>query len=94
MLKISTVYLTGTLSAINNVDLYFQEFLSGIDCKILRPSIVEEKTGQINIKDYIEVNTPISLALQGLGEGIQALNFKNMSFMDQTKTSPNSRCGF
>lgn len=83
--KISTVYLTGTLSSINNVDLYFQEFLSGIDCKILRPSIVEEKTGQINIKDYIEVNTPISLALQGLGEGIQALNFKNMSFMDQLK---------
>lgn len=83
--KISTIYLTGTLSAINNVDLYFQEFLSGIDCKILRPSIVEEKTGQINIKDYIEVNTPISLALQGLGEGIQALNFKNMSFMDQLK---------
>ena len=83
--KISTVYLTGTLSAINNVDLYFQEFLSGIDCKILRPSIVEEKTGQINIKDYIEVNSAISLAMQSLGEGMQSLNFRKPNFMDQVK---------
>ena len=61
--KISTVYLTGTLSVINNVDLYFQEFLPSADCKILKPSIVELNVTQINIKDYIEVNSAISIAL-------------------------------
>ena len=84
-LKISTVYLTGTLSVINNVDLYFQEFLPTADCKILKPSIIEGSIVQINIKDYIEVNSAIALAMQTLGEGIQSLNFKKSNFMDQIK---------
>jgi Tfp pilus assembly protein PilN len=83
--KISTVYLTGTLSVINNVDLYFQEFLPEADCKILKPSIIEVNVAQINIKDYIEVNSAISLAMQALGEGIQSLNFRKPNFMDQLK---------
>lgn len=83
--KISTVYLTGTLSVINNVDLYFQEFLPSADCKILKPSIVELNVTQINIKDYIEVNSAISLAMQSLGEGAQSLNFRKPNFMDQVK---------
>ena len=83
--KISTVYLTGTLSVINNVDLYFQEFLPTADCKILKPSIVEGNITQINIKDYIEVNSAISLAMQALGEGIQSLNFKQIGFLEKAK---------
>lgn len=83
--KISTVYLTGTLSVINNVDLYFQEFLPSADCKILKPSTVELNVTQINIKDYIEVNSAISLAMQSLGEGMQSLNFRKPNFMDQVK---------
>lgn len=31
---------------------------------------------KINIKDYIEVNSAISLALYGDGEGIEGINFK------------------
>ena len=77
--KISTIYLTGTLAAINNIDLYFQEYLTAIECKILRPKIVEETVSQVNIKDYIEVNSAIALAMQGLGEGIQAFNFRRDS---------------
>ena len=83
--KISTVYLTGTLSVINNVDLYFQEFLPTADCKILKPSIVELNVAQINIKDYIEVNSAISLAMQSLGEGMQSLNFRKPNLIDQMK---------
>lgn len=83
--KISTVYLTGTLSVINNVDLYFQEFLPTADCKMLKPSIIEGNVTQINIKDYIEVNSAISLAMQALGEGMQSLNFKKPNFKDQIK---------
>ena len=83
--KISNIYLTGTLSVVNNVDLYFQEFLPEIDCKILRPNIIEESANGINIKDYIEVNSAISLAMQGLGNGIQALNFKQETALDKIK---------
>lgn len=92
--KISTVYLTGTLSVVNNVDLYFQEFLPSVDCKILKPSIVEEKVTQINIKDYIEVNSAIALAMQSLGEGMQALNFKKPNFLDQVKQLINADVSF
>ena len=83
--KIDTVYLTGTLSIINNVDLYFQEFLAQAECKILKPSIIEGNITQINIKDYIEVNSAISLAMQALGEGVQSLNFKNLSEIEKLK---------
>lgn len=83
--KINTIYLTGTLSVVNNVDLYFQELIPTVECKILKPNIIEETVTGINIKDYVEVNSAISLAMQGLGEGIQNLNFKNISFSDKLK---------
>lgn len=75
MEKIDKVYLTGTLSLINNVDLYFQEYLPEANCEILKPYLIQE-TKNINIKDYIEVNSAISLALMGLQMGIGGMNFK------------------
>lgn len=80
--KINKVYITGTASLINNVDLYFQEYLEDIECEILKPYFVEN-IGNINIKDYIEVNSAISLALIGLGEGISGMNFKKATFSDK-----------
>ena len=74
--KIQTIYLTGNLSVINNIDLYFQEFFTDIECIILKPNVVDETTTKINIKDYVEVNSAIALATVGLGQGIQELNFK------------------
>ena len=71
-----TIYLTGTLASINNIDLYFQEFFTNVECKILKPNIVDEAVTKINIKDYIEANSAIALATAGLGRGIQELNFK------------------
>mgnify|MGYP005807625071 FL=1 len=80
--KINKIYITGTASLINNVDLYFQEYLDGIDCEILRPYFIEE-TRDISIKDYIEVNSAISLAMMGLGEGITGMNFRKATFADK-----------
>lgn len=74
--KIKKVYLTGTLSCINNIDLYFQEYLENVKCEVVRPYFVKNVSKEINIKDYIEVNSAISLALQGLGEGTGGMNFK------------------
>ena len=79
--KIDKVYITGTSSLINNIDLYFQEYLTETNCEILRPYFIEQ-TGNISIKDYIEVNSAISIALMGLGEGITGMNFKKKTLKD------------
>ena len=81
--KINKVYITGTASLINNVDLYFQEYLDDVDCEILRPYFIENTTRDINIKDYIEVNSAISLAMMGLGEGVPGMNFRKATFADK-----------
>ena len=80
--KITKVYITGTGALINNVDLYFQEYLLDVECEILKPYFVDN-TRDISIKDYIEVNSAISLALMGLGEGISGMNFKKPSIVDK-----------
>ena len=80
--KIEKVYITGTASLVNNIDLYFQEYLTEVTCEILKPYFVEN-AGNINIKDYIEVNSAISLALMGLNEGIAGMNFKKMNLIEK-----------
>ena len=80
--KIEKVYITGTASLINNIDLYFEEYLEDVKCEILKPKIVNI-TPEINIKDYVEVNSAISLALNALGEGITGMNFKNLSLIER-----------
>lgn len=76
---INKVYITGTLSCVNNIDLYFQEYLGKVKCEILKPYFVQNMVKEVNIKEYVEVNSAISLALQGLGEGIKGINFKKGS---------------
>lgn len=80
--KIDKVYLTGTATLINNLDLYFQEYLSEINCEILKPYFINA-TKDISVQDYIEVNSAISLALSGLGQGVQGINFKKQNFNDK-----------
>lgn len=80
--QIDKIYITGTGCIINNVDLYFQEYLPNIKCEILKPYFIPDNV-KINIKDYIEVNSAIALAMQGLGYGIKNINFKKPSLSDQ-----------
>ena len=80
--KIDKIYITGTGALINNVDLYFQEYLTGVNCKILRPYFIQKST-EISIKDYIEVNSAISIAMMGLNEGIAGMNFKKQKLGDK-----------
>lgn len=84
LFKINKVYITGTASVINNIDLYFEEILNGIDCQILKPFFIEDSP-KINMKDYIEVNSAISLALQNLGYGIKNINFNKRNFGEQLR---------
>ena len=79
--KIDKIYITGMASVINNIDIYFQEYLEDVKCEVLRPYFIRSIGTEINIKDYIEVNSAIALALQGIGDGLKGINFKkeNMS---------------
>lgn len=80
-IKIDKIYLTGTLSVVNNIDLYFQEFFNTEKCEIMKPYFIKDNI-KINIKDYIEVNSAIALALQGLGNGLRDINFKKRDWKD------------
>lgn len=82
LLKIGKVYITGTAALINNIDLYFQEYFSEVDCEVLKPFFINN-TKEISIKDYIEVNSAISMALMGLNEGVSGMNFKKVSLKDK-----------
>lgn len=73
--NISKVYITGLGTAINNIDLYFQEYMVNLKCEILHPFFVESASVKIPVKDYIEVNSAIALAMDGLGYGNKELNF-------------------
>lgn len=80
--KFNKIYITGLMSAVNNIDLYFQEFFDTEKCEVLKPYFTKENI-KINIKDYIEVNSAIALAMQGLGYGIKSMNFKKINFSDK-----------
>ena len=80
--RFEKIYITGTMSVINNIDLYFQEFFQTEKCEILKPYFISDGI-KVNIKDYIEVNSAIAVAMQGLGYGIKNMNFKKPSIYDQ-----------
>lgn len=79
LFKINKVYLTGSVSVVNNVELYFEEILNGIKCELLKPFFIPDNP-QNNMKDYIEVNSATALALQGLGYGLGDINFSKKDF--------------
>lgn len=82
-IEIGEIYITGLAAAINNIDLYFQENFPDKKCEMLTPFFIQKTNVKLNIKDYIEVNSAISLALQGLGIGPKDINFKNKGKFDQ-----------
>lgn len=73
--NIKKVYITGAGTIINNVDLYFQEYISNCSCEVLKPYFVQASSIKIPVKEYIEVNSAIALALNGLGNLNKELNF-------------------
>lgn len=73
--QIDTIYITGLGTAINNIDLFFQEYISTVKCEILKPFFAESGSVKVPIKEYIEVNSAIALALNGIGFLNKDLNF-------------------
>ncbi len=74
-LNVSKIYITGLGASINNIDLYFQEYFEKIKCEILKPFFANVTSIKTSIKEYIEVNSAIALALNGMNYGYRELNF-------------------
>ncbi len=89
--KIDNIYITGMGAVINNIDLYFKEYFRESKVEVLKPFFLEEQMNMnINIKDYIEVDSAIALAMQGLGTGIKALNFLGKDWKENFKNFLNA----
>lgn len=82
-IEINNLYITGLAAAINNIDLYFEENFPDKKCEILAPFFINKSNIKLNIKDYIEVNSAIALALQGIGIGKKEINFKKNGTFDK-----------
>ena len=75
--NIEKIYITGMGAIINNIDLYFQENFLDYKCEILTPYFVDRTSLKINIKDYIEVNSAMAMAMQVLEKKNKGVNFCN-----------------
>jgi len=73
--NVSRVYLTGSATVINNIDLYFQEYIPNVKIELLRPYFLEGANVKSNLKDYIEVNSAMALAMNALGVGLKDVNY-------------------
>lgn len=71
------IYITGTGAIINNIDLYFSEIFLDTECEILKPFFVYREDP--NIKEIMEVNSAIALALDGIGMAEIELDFNAMA---------------
>ena len=60
--------------------MYFQENFLDYKCEILAPYFIDKTNIKLNIKDYIEVNSAIALALQSMDKRTKDINFTNTSF--------------
>lgn len=86
--NIKKIYITGSGTIINNVDLYFQEYITNCSCEVLKPYFIQASSLKIPVKEYIEVNSAIALALNGLGNLNKDLNFiaKQVAQIDDIKS--------
>ena len=91
--EIEKVYITGTASVISNIDLYFSEYLNSAKCEILKPYFISTGLKSINIKDFIEVNSAISLSLNYLGVGIEGMNFRKVPLSEKINEIMNIQVG-
>lgn len=91
LVPIKRVYLTGTLTCINNIDLFFQECLPNTECMILKPNFISLEGNEINIREYIEVNSAVALGIQGLDIGVTGMNFKTNTLFDVLNVKNSSK---
>ena len=92
--NIDKVYITGMGATINNIDIYFQDFLKHSKVEVLKPFFIDSTSVNVQAKELIEVNSAIALALDGVGYLNKELNFAPFSKMNNLETIVNSKEDF
>lgn len=72
---IDRVFITGAGTVFSGIDLYFGDYMVNVKCELLKPFFAESSSIKVPIKEYMEVNSAIALAMDALGDGIKDLNF-------------------
>lgn len=90
-MNISKIYITGSGANINNLDLYFNEYILNIETEILKPYFLEFASIKTSIKEYLEVTSAMAIALDGLENIDKNLNFykKAVSNVKQIESANN-----
>ena len=70
------IYITGTAASINNIDLFFQDYITNASCELLKPYFLKDIKMQTSIKEYIDVNSAIALALSNTD--VPEINFSKV----------------
>ena len=70
---VKKIYITGTGAIISNIDLYFNEIFLDHECEVIKPFFIYRD--EPNIKEIMEVNSAIALALDGVGMSDPDLDF-------------------
>lgn len=87
--SLNKIYISGMGALINNIELYFQDAI-GIECEVLRPFFIDTESSKFPVIEYIEVNSAIALALDGLEYINKDLNFAPISKLDDFEKIINS----
>lgn len=83
---INKIYITGGATAINNIDLYFEQNIGDVTVELLKPHFLANNIEiSKKIKEIIEVNGAIALAISPTKIGKDNINFNNMAFLDEAK---------
>jgi hypothetical protein len=61
-----------------------------VKCELLKPFFAESSSIKVPIKEYIEVNSAIALAMDALGDGMKELNFATGSKGNKEKIDLNA----
>ena len=75
------VYITGLGATIGNVDICFEDEI-GVKCEVLKPFFCDIKTSKYPLKEYIEVNSAISLSIDCLKNINKEINFISHSTLE------------
>ena len=59
------IYISGTGATISNLETFIEKLIDDVECDILRPAGIEVQK-KVAIKEYVDVNSAISLACEAL----------------------------
>lgn len=83
---VNKLYITGAAVVINNIDLYFEDAIGDISVEILKPHfLVSNIEASKKIKELIEVNSAIALAIAPTKIGKDNINFNAVSIFEEVK---------